>query len=257
MARKDQLRRQRAGTVINVTSKQQESEIIRALEQVVDYLADKFGRSIYLEHASQRYLKDIVAHLRRVYPNVEFHCHFDNSFIRPDGGILYIRAKGGDRLLYLILVPEANNQGTNEVRVAEGLPRQARGNAIERLGKNVIGLRAALMQEAIFSFVCYGYGCDFKEDSSILDRVTTMAMFGKLNKIYLHNEEHGRFNRGSFFFRPQRLGGGRNGKDHEGNCRAVCILLLFEKWQRFFSAVRLRRCRSVGPGTGCTGVLRC
>ena len=28
-----------------------------------------------------------------------------------------------------------------------------------------------------------------------------MAMFGHLNKTYLHNEEGGRFNRGSFYFR--------------------------------------------------------
>jgi len=35
MARKHQLREQRAGTVINVTSKKQESDIIKALRQVV------------------------------------------------------------------------------------------------------------------------------------------------------------------------------------------------------------------------------
>ena len=37
-----------------------------------------------------------------------------------------------------------------------------------------------------------------------MDRVSTMAMFGNLNKIYLHNEEQGRFNRGSFYFRENR-----------------------------------------------------
>jgi type II restriction enzyme len=31
-----------------------------------------------------------------------------------------------------------------------------------------------------------------------------MAMFGKLNKTYLHNEEGGKFNRGSFYFRPAK-----------------------------------------------------
>jgi type II restriction enzyme len=31
-----------------------------------------------------------------------------------------------------------------------------------------------------------------------------MAMFGQLNKTYLHNEEGGKFNRGSFYFRPRR-----------------------------------------------------
>ena len=73
--------------------------------------------------------------------------------------------------------------------------------SIERLGKNLIGLRTALMRESIFPFVCFGYGCDFDDGSSILDRVTTMAMFGYLNKTYLHNQESGRFNRGSFYFR--------------------------------------------------------
>ena len=31
-----------------------------------------------------------------------------------------------------------------------------------------------------------------------------MAMFGKLNTTYLHNEEGGKFNRGSFYFRPEK-----------------------------------------------------
>ncbi len=59
------------------------------------------------------------------------------------------------------------------------------------------------MRESIFPFVCFGYGCDFEDDSSILDCVSTMAMFGELNKTYLHNEEVGKFNRGSFYFRPE------------------------------------------------------
>ena len=82
------------------------------------------------------------------------------------------------RVSYPILISEAKNQGTNDLRLQEGLTKQAKGNAIERLGKNVIGLRTALMRESIFPFVCFGYGCDFAPDSSILDRVTTIAMFG-------------------------------------------------------------------------------
>ena len=30
-----------------------------------------------------------------------------------------------------------------------------------------------------------------------------MAMFGQLNKTYLHNTEGGKFNRGSFYFRER------------------------------------------------------
>ena len=204
MARKHQLRVQRTGTVINATSKQQESEVIRALVRVIEYLDGKFKEKITLVHEKQWYLKDIVAELGDTYRDTEFHYHFDTSSIRPDGGILYIQGKPGDNLTYPILIAEVKNQGTNEIRVKEGLPKQAKGNAIERLGKNLIGLRTALIRESIFPFVCFGYGCDFEADSSILDRVSTMAMFGKLNTIHLHNKEGGKFNRGSFYFRPDR-----------------------------------------------------
>lgn len=204
MARKHQLRDQRTGTVINMTSKKQESDIIKALVQVVDHLQTKFGTRITLMHEKQWHLCKIVSELRHTYPDVEFHYHFDSSSIRPDGGILYIQGSNGDDISYPILISEVKNQGTNDLRAKEGLPKQAKGNAIERLGKNLIGLRAALMRESIFPFVCFGYGCDFESDSSILDRVSTMAMFGRLNTTYLHNEEQGKFNRGSFYFRPQR-----------------------------------------------------
>lgn len=204
MARKHQLRQQRARTVINVTSKKQESDIIQALERVVDHLQRRFGKMIVLAHEKQWYLKDIVAELRSTYPDTEFHYHFDRSSIRPDGGILHIRSRGDEGFIYPVLIAEVKNQGTNDLRAKEGLPKQARGNAIERLGKNLIGLRTALMRESIFPFVCFGYGCDFEAESSILDRVSTMAMFGKLNTTYLYNEEHGKFNRGSFYFRPDR-----------------------------------------------------
>jgi len=204
MARKHQLREQRTGTIINVTSKKQEADVMKALVRVVDSLAEEFGKKISLVHEKQWRLKDIVAELRSSYLDTEFHYHFDTSSIRPDGGILFIKGLPEDSLSYPILIAEVKNQGTNVLRAKEGLPKQARGNAIERLGKNLIGLRTALMRESVFPFVCFGYGCDFEKDSSILDRVTTMAMFGKLNKTYLHNEEGHKFNRGSFYFRPEQ-----------------------------------------------------
>ena len=202
MARKHELRRIRAGTIINVTSQKQETEVIKALVKVIKYLVRTFGKKVSLVHEKQWRLKDIVRELEHTYPETDFHYHFDTSSIRPDGGILYIQGPPGDQLTYPILIAEVKNQGTNVLRLKEGLPKQAKGNAIERLGKNVIGLRAALMRETIFPFVCFGYGCDFAADSSILDRVTTMAMFGHLNKTYLHNQDAGKFNRGSFYFRP-------------------------------------------------------
>ncbi len=91
----------------------------------------KFGKTIALAHERQWYLKDIVSELRHTYPDTEFYYHFDNSSIRPDGGILCIRGQKGDKLSYPILICEVKNQGTNDLRAQEGLPKQARGNAIE------------------------------------------------------------------------------------------------------------------------------
>ena len=203
MAKKEQLREIRAGTIINVTSKKQETKIIQALIRVVDYLGRKFNKKVALVHENRWFLKDIVSELRHAFPEIEFHYHFNKSFITPDSGILYIRGQRGDELSYPILIAEGKTQGTNVLRAQEGLPKQAKGNAIERLGKNLIGLRTALMRESIFPFVCFGDGCDFEANSSILDRVSTMAMFGELNKTYLYNEQGGRFSRGSFYFRPE------------------------------------------------------
>ena len=204
MAKKQQLRTTRAGTIINVTSKKQETDAVRALAAVVDHLSDKYKEKLFLVHDSQWPVGAIVDGLKESFPEVEFDYHFPTSSIRPDGGILSIRGGNGDLRKYPILIVEVKNQGTNDLRAIEGLPKQAKGNAIERLGKNVIGLRAALLKEGIFPFVCFGYGCDFESDSSILDRVTTIAMFGKLNKTYLHNQENDKFNRGSFYFRPEK-----------------------------------------------------
>jgi type II restriction enzyme len=198
MARKHQLRAQRADTVINRTSKQQESRVGNALTSVAKRLRVNFDLSLH--HDKEWKLADVVARLRPLFPDVEFHYYFDSSAMRPDGGILSIKDKAG--ALFPVLIVEVKNQGTNDLRKAEGKPIQAKGNAIERLGKNVIGFRAAMLHEGILPFVCFGDGCDFADNSSILDRVVTIAMFGPLNRIQVVNQgEHGRFNRGSFFFR--------------------------------------------------------
>ena len=204
MANKNRLRELRTDTVINATAKQQESELIQALYMVVEYLEDRFGERITLTHKKQWGLKDIINELRPDFPDIDLHCHFEKTHMKPDGGILAMESSKDTILTYPILISEVKNQGTNDLRAKEGLRRQAQGNAIERLGKNLIGFRTALLRESIFPFVCFGYGCDFEETSPILDRVSTMAMFGKLNKTYLHNEEDGRFNRGSFYFRAEK-----------------------------------------------------
>jgi len=109
MARKHQLREQRAGTVINVTSKKQESEVIVALTQTVDYLNQKFGNNILLKHHKQWFLKDIVSELKQSHTDVDFDYHFNTSSIRPDGGFLYLEGGPDDDLSFPILISEVKN----------------------------------------------------------------------------------------------------------------------------------------------------
>ena len=199
MSNSDELRRQRANTIINLRSKAQEKALGRALVTVVARLIEKFP-GITLDHVTEWKLKDVVARLTVDFPGIDFHYHFASSAMRPDGGILSLVDMGGKR--HPVLIAEKKNQGTNDLRLSEGKGKQAKGNAIERLGKNVIGFRTAMKTEGIFPFVCFGDGCDFAEDSSILDRVTTIAQFGKLNVEHLHNQgSNNEFDRGTFYFR--------------------------------------------------------
>jgi len=122
MAHKDQLRKQRTGTIINVTSKKQETDVIKALDRVVKSLIDKFGKKISLEHKNRWHLKDIVSELRYSYPDTKFHYHKDTSYIQPDSGILLIKGLPEDSMSYPILIGEVKNQGTNVQRAKEGLP---------------------------------------------------------------------------------------------------------------------------------------
>ena len=121
--------------------------------------------------------------------------------MKPDGGFLYLLDKNSNK--YPILIVEMKKQGTNDEVIATKGKKQASGNAIERLGKNVIGLRTWMKNESIFPFVCFGYGWDFKPESTILDRVGTIAEFGELNTTNLHDTEHTK--RGSFYFNQHPL----------------------------------------------------
>lgn len=169
-----------------------------AVLDVVERLGEQFPCARF-DHVSEWVLKDVTSALEDQYSDIDFYCYSGTSSMRPDGGILSLKSNDGS--LYPILISEKKNQGTNDLRLAEGQNRQARGNAIERLGKNVIGFRTAMMLEDIFPFVCFGDGCDFEEGSSILDRVVTIAQFGELNREHLYNQEN--LSRGTFYFRVE------------------------------------------------------
>lgn len=201
MAKKEQLRKLHKNLVLNEKSKGQEKTLMKAVKKVVAALEKNFP-GVVLHHETQWMLHEVVERLRNEFPGETFTYKFKTSSMRPDGGILSLVSKKDE--LCPVLISEKKNQGTNHLRMKEGKKKQAKGNAIERLGKNVIGFRTALLNEPIFPFVCFGDGCDFEEDSSILDRVITIAEFGTLNEEHLHKTgKNGVFDRGSFYFRSE------------------------------------------------------
>lgn len=186
-------------SIKNSISKGMDSNVDIAVKEMTEFLQNKY-RHLTFEHKKTLSLTEIIADLSRQYPQFasDFSPVMEESFIRPDGGFLYATNENGTRKL--ILVAEVKHQGTNDKRASEGLPKQAKGNAIERLGKNLTGIRAIFKQEAMIPFVCFGSGYDFQEGSTILDRVVTMNDFFPLNELFIE-KEHLPFEPVSLFFR--------------------------------------------------------
>jgi len=199
MAKSDQLRITRLGTIINLSSLKQEREVMQALKSILPIVEDEY--SLHTDWRREIHLRYIIEDLQRKgYSDFDSNTVLASSCMRPDGGMVSLVDE--DDHVYPILIAEVKSQGTNSQRLAEGKPRQAMGNAIERLGKNVIGLRTWLLPETIFPFVCFGAGDDFAEHSSIVDRVKTINQFGPLNTFAVDRTgAHGEFQRGCFYFR--------------------------------------------------------
>ena len=164
-----------------------DQDIDVAVHLLMDRLRDKYPEIVF-DHQKKMLISDIVALLSQQFPEYAkyFKYEMGSSFIKPDGGFLFAMNKRGERRL--VLVAEVKRQGTNDKRLIEGLKKQAKGNAIERLGKNLIGIRAIFKNEGIIPFICFGSGDDFKDGSSIRDRVITMNEFFPLNQVFVEKD---------------------------------------------------------------------
>lgn len=98
MARKDQLRRQRAGTVINVTSKKQESDVVQALFGVENHLNEKFAGKISITHEKQWYLRDIRRRAREDLPGYGISLSLRQELHPPRRRYSPYRGKAGRRV---------------------------------------------------------------------------------------------------------------------------------------------------------------
>ncbi len=178
----------------NTESKRDDKKVARAMEEVIQYLNARLkleSLGFFLEYVQTIKLKELIDIIRSYDKRFEFAVltKEESSTMKPDGGILVLRKKTDQAFRRIVLVVEMKKQGTNDLRAREGKERQAQGNAIERLGKNLIGIRATLQYENITPFVCFGWGVDFSPSSSINDRVITMNEFYPLNRIFVFKRE--------------------------------------------------------------------
>lgn len=177
----------------NIFSKGDDKRIAKVMGTVVSYLDKRYklgDLGFYLEYVSSIKLSELIGIIRSYDKRIEFaELEKSDSFMKPDGGILVLRKKEDEHYKRIALAVEMKRQGTNDQRLAEGKKKQAQGNAIERLGKNLIGIRATLQYEKVTPFVCFGWGVDFAEGSSIRDRIITMNEFYPLNRIFVHKRE--------------------------------------------------------------------
>jgi len=161
-----------------------------------------------IEYLQKRFKNDLIGYELRFQKSIrygemmdtikasglrrEFDAVFRNRTIKPDGGIVLLVKKDGKEPVRVVLVSEVKKQGTNKERMKEGHKQQAQGNAIERLGKNLTGIKAMMNHERITPFVCFGWGCDFVEnyeDDFVMSKLSMLNEFYRLNKIYVYKRD--------------------------------------------------------------------
>ena len=148
------------GKTLTKTANKMDKLIVGCVKQIQIKLQEEYNGKINLYHDTKIYLKDIVAKLRKIYPNEIWFYNFEKSTIKPDGGILYIVDNDGRQ--YPILIAEQKSQGTNDRIVQETGKKQSKGNAIERLGKNLIGLRTWMKKWGNFSICLFWFRMWFR-----------------------------------------------------------------------------------------------
>lgn len=215
MASSDDLRQNlNQHKVKNTQSKIDDKNIAVAMEKTIEYLENRFKNisnfsGFYFEFGKNLSIKTMIENIKTCGIRKQFDTNYVENSIAPDGGFLILRKFDDENYQKLLLAAEVKRQGTNDKRAQEGLKKQARGNAIERLGKNLIGIKAMMNHEDITPFVCFGSGDDFNEadisTKNIFSKLSTMNEFYYLNKMYIFkldgNSEHNKFAPVSMYFR--------------------------------------------------------
>ena len=213
MASSEQLRRnQQQHKPKNAKSKNDDNLIYGAMHRCIKYLEERLGDNLYGYELT--FERDIsFEKLMKIIGDAGLRKEFDTTFadrtIKPDGGLILLYKKNDPDYIRIVLVAETKRQGTNKDRMKEGKPKQAQGNAIERLGKNLTGIKSALNHEPLTPFVCFGQGCDFVDNYNsgdfVMSKISMMNEFYSLNKTYVFkrdgDSDRNRFAPVSMYFR--------------------------------------------------------
>lgn len=120
--------------------------------------------------------------------------------ILPDGGLLYLQRKGHPK--QLLLTSEMKHQGTNYERKLAGKAKQANGNAIERMHKNIDVLRAYMSNESVFPYVVYCWGEDFA-DPVVKCKILPAVQQHEFNRDYTVKYGSDRIPSASVYLKPE------------------------------------------------------
>lgn len=183
----------------NIYSKENDKQIIKAQSDVEDYLIGRFDdyfteeKGYYIDFSLSISFELMYSFIKEQKLRFEFDTQFRDRTIKPDGGILFLKNRKDKNYQKVLLIAEVKRQGTNDQRIEEGKKKQAQGNAIERLGKNLTGIKAMMNHEKITPFVCFGWGCDFDigENGSVLPKVSMLNEFYPLNKLHIFKRDGG------------------------------------------------------------------
>ena len=161
----------------NIESKKDDEQAKNIADELV-FILEELYPSHSFERKSQLTYKQIFS-VQKELKSVERKINplFEDRKIIPDGGVIWMDKK------YPILITEMKRQGTNKERLKEGKTRQAVGNAIERLGKNVLACKTMFENVPIFPFICFCRGCDFLE-ATVLSKLYALNSFYDINIFY-------------------------------------------------------------------------
>lgn len=138
--------------------------------------------------------KEINEKLNAVDKRLGLTVFVGNASIKPDGGIIEVKDKGGN--WRIILVCEAKHQGKDIINITKGIlvgknsnqDLMVAGNAIERSHKNINEIRNIMIDEKHFPYVLFLQGSNFlTEPTAVLRPDGTEVILkhdaGSLNRI--------------------------------------------------------------------------